>query len=348
MLKRSLDLLAMTALLSAILAGATAADDPKELPNAPKGFDSRRDDIERGKVETVEYDSKITGGKRKVTVYTPPGFSKDTKYPVLYLLHGKGGDETHWRGPGKAGVILDNLYADKKLMPMIVVMPNGYARPPGPAAMLADAIMKRAGANKDGMISREEFLTAAEALFKEIDKDKTGKVDKKQLADAFDRLMPTAPAAGGGRGTGGGGFGGVSLLEDDLLKDLIPYVEANYPVKADAEHRAIAGLSMGGGQSLTIGLKHLDKFAYVGGFSSAIFGAPGSLVPDNEKSKTMRLLWLSCGDQDNLMTASKAFHTALEDKKVTHLWHVDSGAHTWPVWKNDLYLISQMLFQEKK
>src|SRR5262245_30010876 len=97
----------------------------QEVPKAPKGFDVRRENIDRGKTETIEYESKTLDKKRKLVVYTPPKYDKDTKHPVFYLLHGKGGNETHWSGPGKAAVILDNLYADKKLVPMIVVMPNG-------------------------------------------------------------------------------------------------------------------------------------------------------------------------------------------------------------------------------
>ena len=98
---------------------------PAALPTPPKGFDVCREGIERGKVETVEYDSKAAGRKRKMCVYTPPGFSEDRKYPVLYLLHGALGDETSWVKDGAADAILDNLYADKKPVPMIVVMPNG-------------------------------------------------------------------------------------------------------------------------------------------------------------------------------------------------------------------------------
>jgi enterochelin esterase-like enzyme len=106
---------------------------------------------------------------------------------------------------------------------------------------------------------------------------------------------------------------------------------------------------MGGGQALTIGLRHLDLFAYVGGFSSAIFGDSSALVSDPAAaSKQLRLLWLSCGDEDRLMDANKTFHSSLEQKNVSHLWHVDSGAHTWPVWKNDLYLLAQRLFRDGK
>ena len=324
-----------------------AGDAPQSFAAAPKGFDARRDGIERGKVESVDYDSKTIGGKGKMTVYTPPGYSKDHKYPVLYLLHGAGDDETGWSKVGAAANILDNLYADKKIAPMIVVMPNGWARAGGGRSNfgrgfamgppLAAAIMTRADTDKDGKISREEFLAAAEAMFAEIDKDKKGSVDERQLADGVNRLMP-APGRGPTR---------TSAFENDLLKDIIPFVESRYSVQADAEHRALAGLSMGGGQSLTIGLRHLDTFAHVGGFSSAVFGQPSGLVPSADARKGLRLLWLSCGDTDSLMNVNKSFHSALEENKVPHVWHVDSGGHTWPVWKNDLYLLSMLLFRDK-
>jgi enterochelin esterase-like enzyme len=331
--------------LAALLYVSARGDEkPKELPAAPKGFDTQRDSIERGKVEAVEYDSKSAGGKRRAVVYTPPGYSKESKYPVLYLLHGAGDDENGWTQKGAANVILDNLYADKKLVPMIVVMPNGFVRGPSAAAILAGALVKRADTDKDGKVSREEFLAAAEAIFQELDKDKTGKVDEKQLTEALSRLLPAPPAAAG-RGRGAGFGFNTDAFENDLLKELIPYVESHYPVKADAEHRAIAGLSMGGGQALGIGLKHLDKFGAVGGFSSAIFGR---VAPDESAAKKLRVLWVSCGDTDTLMNASKSLHTSLEEKNVPHVWHVDSGGHTWPVWKNDLYLLSQMLFRDEK
>src|SRR5436190_2076477 len=102
-------------------------DEAKDLTSAPTGFDVKRDGVDRGKLEAVEYDSKTVGAKRKAQVYTPPGYSKDQKYPVLYLLHGIGGDENEWPRGGAPDVILDNPYADKKAVPMIVVMPNGRA-----------------------------------------------------------------------------------------------------------------------------------------------------------------------------------------------------------------------------
>jgi enterochelin esterase-like enzyme len=268
---------------------AVQADEPAtqpSLPAAPKGFDARREKLDRGKIESVEYDSKATGGKRKMVIYTPPGYSKDTKYPVFYLLHGAGDNETGWQIKGSADAILDNLYADKKLAPMIVVMPNGFARPAG------------------------------------------------------------APAA-----AGPGGAGRTSAFEDDLLKDIIPYVESHYSVEADREHRALAGLSMGAGQTMRIGLKHLDQFAWIAAFSGAA-GRGGSfdtLIPDPAALGKLRLFWISTGDKDNFATGpTKALHEFLDEKKVAHIYHVDNGAHEWPVWKNDLYLISQKLFREAK
>jgi enterochelin esterase-like enzyme len=338
-MKRAIGLLG---LIPFLLPALIRAEPPSSLPPAPAGFDVRRDGVERGKVEKVEYESP-TAGKRQMVVYTPPGYSRDGKYPVLYLLHGAGDDETGWTRKGSADVILDNLYADKKLAPMVVVMPNGFARPQGgQGAALAAALVKRADADKDGKVTLDELLAAAKELFKECDKDGKGSLDEKQIADAINRLAP-APSFG----PPGFGRGANSAFEDDLLKHIIPYVESHYAVQADRDHRALAGLSMGGGQALTIGLKHLDLFAWVGGFSSALFGrSQADLIPEPSARNQPRLLWLSCGDNDRLLDASKSFHAALDERKVPHLWHVDSGAHEWPVWKNDLYLLAPLLFRD--
>jgi enterochelin esterase-like enzyme len=337
--------------LALVLPALAGADAPKKLEPAPKGFDARRDDAPRGKVETVEYDSKSIPGKRRMVVYTPPGYSKDTKYPVLYLLHGAGDDQTGWTQKGSAGVILDNLYADKKAVPMIVVMPYGFTRPPGaprfgPGDFLAGTIVRAADTDKDGKLTEDEVVAAAKKLFKECDKDGKGAIDQRQLADGINRLFARQTFGRGRRG-----FRGPAVdpaFENDLLKDVIPYVESHYAVRADRDDRAIAGLSMGGGQALAIGLRHPDKFAWVAGFSSALFGGQADLVTGpGAAEKKLRLLWVSCGDTDRLMDASKSFHQTLEKKQVPHVWHVDSGGHTWPVWKNDLYLLAQRLFRDK-
>jgi enterochelin esterase-like enzyme len=261
-------------------------EDKPAFPPAPEGFDKEREGIARGKIETVEYDSKTVGTRRKMLVYTPPGYSDQIRYPVLYLLHGIGGDETEWHKNARPQVILDNLAADKKLVPMIVVMPNGRAEKNDRA---------------EGNIFAPEHQQA--------------------FAD----------------------------FEKDLLSDVIPFVQSKYSVKKDRESRALAGLSMGGGQSLNFGLGNLDVFAWVGGFSSAPnTKAPAELVPDPAKTAgQLKLLWISCGDKDGLIRISQDLHAYLKEKNVPHIWHVDSGGHDFAVWKNDLYLFSQLLFREQ-
>lgn len=251
---------------------------------APKGFDSIRTNIPHGKVDTVSYVSKTVGTTRRSLIYLPPGFSKRKKYPVLYLLHGIGGDEKEWLNGGKPQVILDNLYAENKIEPMILVMPNGRA-------MKND----RAGGN------------------------------------AFDSAKVQA----------------FATFEKDLLNDLIPFIEKKYPVLTDRQHRAIAGLSMGGGQSLNFGLGNLDKFAWIGGFSSAPnTKLPQELVPNPEEAKKkLKLLWISCGDNDGLIAFSKRTHDYLSQHDVPHIYYIEPGVHDFKVWKNGLYMFSQFLFK---
>jgi enterochelin esterase-like enzyme len=135
-------------------------------------------------------------------------------------------------------------------------------------------------------------------------------------------------------------------FENDLMTDLIPYVEAHFPVPADRDHRALAGLSMGGGQSLRVGNKHTDAFAYVGVFSAG--GQRAAEPPvDYSPLKKVRLFWLSTGDKDKSFAAIEAFHKSLDESNIPHIWHIDTGTHEWPVWKNDLYLMSQMIFRQQ-
>lgn len=251
---------------------------------APLGYDLLRENIPHGVVDTITYSSKTVGTSRKALIYTPPGYSKGKKYPVLYLLHGIGGDQKEWFSQGQPHVILDNLYADGKLEPMLVVLPNGRA-------------MK--------------------------DDRATGNIFAPDKVEAF------------------------STFEKDLLNDLIPYVEKRYPVLKDREHRAIAGLSMGGGQSLNFGLGNLDKFAWVGGFSSAPnTKKPEELIPDPEKTKQqLKLLFLSCGDKDGLISFSNRTSAYLKKHNIAHIYYVDHGYHDFKVWKNSLYMMSQLLFK---
>lgn len=261
-----------------------AASNAQNVKMAPEGFDVQRTDIARGKIDTVSYDSKTVGVTRKALVYTPPRYDKSKKYPVLYLLHGIGGDELEWFKNGVPHIILDNLYADGKIEPMIVVLPNGRA-------------MK--------------------------DDRATGDVMARDKVEAF------------------------STFERDLLDDLIPFVERKYAVKKEQEQRALFGLSMGGGQALNFGLGNMDVFAWVGGFSSAPnTRTPEELLPNPQEAKhKLKLLWISCGDQDRLMRFTQRTHQYLETYEVPHIYYIEPGGHDFNVWKNDLYQISQLLFR---
>lgn len=284
-MRRMIRLCASALLLAAIPSAAAVQNGAPQEPQirtAPPGFDTRREGIERGRVETVEYDSKTVGIRRKMTVYTPPGYSKEKKYPVLYLLHGIGGDETEWQRFAKPNLLLDNLLAEGKAVPMILVMPNGRAQ----------------------------------------------KNDRAE-GDVF----AAAPA--------------FAAFEQDLLRDVIPAIESRYSVRPDREHRALAGLSMGGGQSLNFGLGRPDTFAWVGGFSSAPnTKRPAELLPDPAAArKKLKLLWLSCGNKDGLIRISQGVHAFLKEKDVPHVWNVDGHGHDATHWRNNLYYFIQRVFR---
>jgi len=253
---------------------------------APAGFDELNPAIPHGKLDTITYDSKTVGVKRHAVVYLPPSYSKSKKYPVLYLLHGIGGDEFEWLNQGHPERILDNLYALKKIKEMIVVLPNGRA----------------------------------------MENDRaTGDIMAKDKVAAF------------------------ANFERDLLDDLIPFIEKQYPVINKRESRALAGLSMGGGQSLNFGLGNLNTFAWIGGFSSAPnTKMPDQLLPNPATAKDqIKLLWISCGDEDGLLRISERTRDYMVENKVPHIFYKEPGKHDFVVWKNDLYNFSQLLFANK-
>jgi enterochelin esterase-like enzyme len=252
-------------------------------PAAPEGFNVERDNIPHGQVSIVEYDSRTLGLRRMLRVYTPPGYSADRKYPVLYLHHGLGNTSTEWVQRARAPIILDNLLAEKKIQPFIVVFPSGNA-----TAVPGD--------------------------------EKQG--DRTQ--DAY----------------------GASYT-DDFLKEIIPFVESHYSVYTDRGHRAIAGMSMGGGQTLNIGLANLDRFAWIAAVAAAPnTRPPAELVPDPAALGQLRLLWLSVGNHDNLIRVSKGVHEYLDANKVPHVWRVDTNGHDTGEMSQSLYHFAQLLFRE--
>ena len=261
-----------------------AADDVRAFPEAPAGFKTPHPELPQGRVELLEYDSAVTGTRRRAKVYLPPGYSSEKKYPVLYLLHGIGGDENEWLGCAFPNVILDNLLADGKATPMIIVLPNGRAL-----------------------------------------------ADDRAIGNPF---TPEKAA-------------GFAKFERDLLDHLIPAVEAKYSTYKDREHRALAGLSMGGGQTLNFGLTHLDTFAWIGAFSAAPnTKEPAELIPDPAAlRKKAKLLYLSCGNKDGLINFSQGMHRFLKEHDIPHVWNVDDHGHDPETWASNLYYFAQRIFR---
>lgn len=268
-------------------------DDKPAFDNPPAGFRDKRENIAHGTMATVQYDSKTLSTRREMLVYTPPGYSPDRKYPVIYLLHGLNSGAGQWPYWVRADHVIDNLLADGKIEPAIMVFPN---------------------CNTNITVSNP-------------------KPDEQEERK--------------------GGFKGYGkLFENDLLNDIIPYIESHYSVYTDRKHRALAGLSMGGGQSLNIGLSHIGTFAYVGGFSSAPntneFGglADTKLLPDLAAArKQLKVLWLGCGNKDGLIRVSQRVHQHLKEQGVPHVWHVDGNGHDDTEWANNLYLFVQHIFK---
>lgn len=208
----------------------------------------------------------------------------EKKYPVLYLLHGFGGNHYEWTGYLHAHTILDNLSADGKAVPMIVVMPNGRALP-------------------DDRPPKEIYSPEHAA--------------------------------------------GFAKFERDLLDCLIPALQAKYLTLTDREHRALAGLSMGGGQTINFGLAHLDTFAWLGGFSTAPNTKPlAELIPDPAAArKSLKLFYLSCGNKDGLINGSQGVHAFLKQNDIPHIWNVDDHGHDGATRGSNLYHFARKLFR---
>jgi enterochelin esterase-like enzyme len=262
-----------------------AADDVRAFPAPPNGFADVRPGAAQGKVVAFSYDSPVTGTRREASVYLPPGYTEGRRYPVLYLLHGIGGNQHEWSGYVRANTVLDNLIADGKALPMIVVMPNGRA--------LAD----------DRQPSPERTFTPEHVA-------------------------------------------GFERFERELLETLVPAIDKAYPTLAERGKRAIAGLSMGGGQALNFGLGHPDVFGAVGGFSSAPNTRPGpQLLPEPAQARRLQVLYVSCGSKDGLINVSQGVHRYLKQNDVAHIWNVDGAAHDRESWAENLYQYSQLLFR---
>jgi enterochelin esterase-like enzyme len=257
--------------------------------------------VSHGKVCQNLYFSKITGSQRRCFVYTPPDYDMNTsaRYPVLYLQHGMGEDETGWSVQGKANLILDNLIAEKKTVPMIIVMDNGYASRPSP-------------------------------------------------------VPPQNSDASGRAGVG------ISAFEEVMINEIIPMIDATYRTIAGREHRAMAGLSMGGNQTCQVTFHNLDKFSYIGAFSGTMNGlsnaeldpqtAFNGIFKDGDTlNKQIRLLWIGMGTKEPnpFPGAIGAFRKMLDKAGIKYIYYESIGtAHEWLTWRRDLFKFAQLLFQQ--
>lgn len=259
-----------------------------EVHGTPARFDEVQD-VPHGTIHIRTYRSTPLNRIRKVYIYVPPQYDTepDRRFPVLCLRHGSGDNEANWSEDGRAGVILDNLLARRKAVPMLIVMPNG---------------------------------------------DTTG------------------------TWAGGSSPEAMELLAKELIGDILPMVEKNYRVLSGRDNRAITGLSMGGGQAFTIGLKNLDKFAWVGEFSSGLVSdrqfdiskhIPGFLDDPLAANKSLRLLFLSCGAEDPRMNGQLNLRDLLTEHGIRNVWFETPGAHEWKVWRHALAEFFQRVFQPR-
>lgn len=261
--------------------------------------------VPHGTVSAVWYPSPVLKAERRLLVYTPPGYEgTTTRYPIMYLFHGGSADEEAWNMLGVFNVVMDNLIAQGKAKPMIVVLPNAYWREP--AVLDVGAV----------------------------------------------RRPPSGPGATGGTGQN------YDEAEQDIVKGMIPFMEKRFRALPGRENRAIAGLSMGGGISINVGLKRLDVFASVGQFSSGMFGgvggyaaydiariSPGFLEDSGATNKKLKLLYFSCGTEDPRMPFQTKAADDLRARGITLTFRSFPGAHDWRVWRSSLADFASLLFR---
>jgi enterochelin esterase-like enzyme len=345
---------------SQLSAQEQAADQTFPVP--PTGFDQVREGIDRGKLERVDYDAPAVaeGLKRWMEVYTPPGYSTEKKYPVLYLLHGIGGNENReWTRQGVANVILDNLIADKKIEPMIVVFPNGNAttEPGGGRGGRGEGRGRRGGAEGAANPPADGAAPAAGGANATSGQPATAAPPAAQGATANADAAPEGRRGRGGRGRGGLGDGWGTNFQNDLLKDIIPYIESHYSVNTNSDHRALAGLSMGGMQTKSIALPNIEKFSYIGIFSGGNI-KPEEITDLDAFKKQVKVVYMSYGSREGSAPrgggtapagpeGAKQAAEALNKAGIKAMNYVSSdSAHDFTSWKRSLYYFTQQLFQK--
>jgi enterochelin esterase family protein len=289
--------------------GASRWGSGIEIPSKDQDFFALKN-VPHGMLRETFYFSKTTNSVRRVYIYTPPGYDKDTKsYPVLYLQHGMGEDETGWGSQGYTGMIMDNLIAEGKATPFIIVMENSGGAPRGP---------RPAGAPQ---------------------------------GPGAPQGAPAGAPGQGGPGAGprpGGPMGGMNMagqFERILFDDLIPYIESNFRVIADQEHRAMAGLSMGGMQTRSIVIANPDKFSYVGMFSSGTF-VPTEIKDLDVFKKKGKLVFMSFGGKEGGAARIPAAAEEWNKIGIKGVSYVSpETAHEWHSWRRSLHEFAPLIFK---
>ncbi len=317
--------------------GASRWGSGIDIPAADEDFYTVKN-VPQGSVNEVYYYSTVTECMRHCYIYFPAEYYSNPtkKFPVLYLQHGMGENETGWSAQGKTGIIMDNLIAAGKAVPFVIVMDNGLNvrpanQPQGQPGMGMGP--RPQGQRPQGQMAPPQG----------------GRPQGQFGGPQGQRPQGGAPGQGGqgrprgGFGGGFGGFGGFNAFQEVLLKDIIPMVEKNYRVIADTEHRAMAGLSMGGMQTRSITMANPTTFAYVGMFSGGSFSAQ-DLKENADFIKTNKVLFMSCGGKENM-----GVDKAAEDLKAiginAHSYISPETAHEWQTWRRSLYQFAQLIFK---
>ena len=322
--------------------GASRWGSGIEIPAADEDFYQIKN-VPHGDVREVYYFSTVSGTTRHCYIYTPAEYrdNPNKRYPVLYLQHGMGENETGWSAQGRTGIIMDNLIAEGKAVPFIIVMDNG---------------LENLGQQAGGFGGFGQGGPRPQGGFGQ------GGPQGPRPQGGFGQGGPQGPRPQGGFGQGGpqgqrpqgapqggprGGMRGFRMpagaFGDCLIKDIIPMVEKNYRVIADADHRAMAGLSMGGMQTHSITLDNPKTFAYVGMFSGGTFNTE-ELQDANDFKKTNKVLFMSCGGKENM-----GVDKAAEDLKAIGInassYVSPETAHEWQTWRRSLYQFAQKIFK---
>jgi len=297
-------------------------------------------DVPHGNLTEHHYLNKENKTARRVVVYTPPDYNtSDKSYPVIYLLHGFNDSERGWTQSGMAHNIMDNLIADGKAVPAIIVMPFAHNVTTSMGKVAEIAYTQKALG----------YEPAARGAGRGAPNAAPGSAAPGNAAPAAPGA-DAPPAAGRGGGARGGGIGGPTgdgwSMEKELLDYVIPYVEKDFRVIKDKDHRAIFGYSMGGGHSTSIGYRHPELFSYVGGFSGG--SVPASVIADPAKAnKDYKMIFFGAGTEDGAVNGVRTQDASLTAAGIKHIASEDVGyGHDYQIWRQYLYRLAQQTFRD--